>query len=315
MFNIILSFTLALVIAFFIGPMALPSLQKLKQTVREDGPQNHLIKSGTPTMGGIIFIFAITIASIIGGGIKTIFPIAFMLLFGLVGFIDDYIKVVKKQNLGLRAYQKLIMQLVFATGLAFCQYMISPTGSEIIVPFFRISIDLGILYIPFIVFFLLAVTNGTNLTDGLDGLATLVTIPIALCFGIIAYGMFRVIPLACFMMAVAGALIGFLRVNRYPAKVFMGDVGSMAIGGAISAAAVILNMELLILIVGIIYVLETVSVIIQVLYFKATGGKRFFKMAPLHHHFEESGMTETNVVRAFATVSWVAGIIGILSIM
>ncbi|MGL5439200.1 MAG: phospho-N-acetylmuramoyl-pentapeptide-transferase [Filifactoraceae bacterium] len=312
-----ISFIVALVLSFFIGPIMLPTLTKLKfgQTIREDGPQSHLSKNGTPTMGGLVFIFAISVAAIIGGGTKVVFPLAFMLLFGLVGFVDDYIKVVKKQNLGLRAYQKIIMQILFATLLGFYQYSTSTMGTEIIIPFFKVTIDLGILYIPFIIFFLLAVTNGTNLTDGLDGLATKVTIPVALSFAFIAYSQFNQTELACFMVAVAGGLLGFLRVNRYPAKVFMGDVGSMALGGAISASAVILNLELLILIVGIIYVLETCSVIIQVVYFKVTSGKRFFRMAPLHHHFEEGGMSESKVVTAFVTISWIASILGILSMI
>lgn len=313
------AFLISFLISFISGPMFLPVLRKLKfgQTIREDGPQSHLSKNGTPTMGGLVFIMSSIIASAIAVQFdaKIAFPIVCFILFGLVGFIDDYIKVVLKRNLGLRAYQKIVLQLIFSFIIAYWQYKISPDGTKIFIPFFKVSIDFGVLYIPFIIFFILAVTNGLNLTDGLDGLATLVTIPVCLCFIFISYFVFNDLIIAAFMAALAGGLVGFLRVNKHPAKVFMGDVGSMALGGAVAAAAIYFNLEFLILIVGLIYLLESLSVIIQVLYFKATGGKRFFRMAPLHHHFEEGGMSETKVVAAFSAVTWVMAIIAVLSII
>ncbi len=315
--NIIIVGIISLAIALFIGPIVLPILKKLKfgQTVRDDGPQSHLQKNGTPTMGGFIFIIAITIASCaaiflgfapleIGVGVLS------MLLFGLVGFVDDYIKVIRKQSLGLRAKQKIVMQFVFSLIIALIQFKISENGSSIYVPFIKTYWNIGILYIPFIMFVIIAVVNSVNLTDGLDGLASSVTIFVAAGFGVIAYRLAHY-PLLAFLAAVIGGCIGFLRFNKYPAKVFMGDTGSMALGGAIAAAAVLMNMELIVPILCIVYFMESVSVIIQVTYFKRTG-KRFFKMAPIHHHFEKMGWHETKVVAVFVMITIVMSIIGIL---
>ncbi|MGB5823193.1 MAG: phospho-N-acetylmuramoyl-pentapeptide-transferase, partial [Proteocatella sp.] len=286
-------------IAFLLGPSILPVLRKLKfgQTVRDDGPESHLQKNGTPTMGGIIFMLAIIISSILGmilfKGISTeiLFSLAFMLLFGLVGFIDDYIKVVKKRSLGLKAKQKIALQLIFALGLSIIQLKTSALGSSLIVPFTDTTLDLGIMYVPFLVFVIIAIVNSVNLTDGLDGLASSVTVIVSICFVIIAK-MLNNTGVEIFLMTVAGGCLGFLRVNKYPAKVFMGDIGSMALGGAVAAAVVILNLELIVPIICFVYFMESVSVIIQVGYFKKTQ-KRIFKMAPIHHHFELSGWHET----------------------
>ena len=316
-FKIILAFIISFGIAYIIGPMLLPMLKKLKfgQTIREDGPASHLVKNGTPTMGGIIFIISVVLTVIISGRYSNEiwFALSFMLLFGLVGFLDDYIKVVLKRSLGLRAYQKIILQFVFAIILAIYQKNTSPMETQLIVPFFRdMTLDLGILYVPFLVFVIIAITNSVNLTDGLDGLASSITFVVATFFTLMAiytgYG-----HLAIFMAAVSGGCVGFLRVNRFPAKVFMGDTGSMALGGAVAAAAVILNLSLLVPIVGFIYFAESLSVIIQVVSFKVFK-KRVFKMSPIHHHFELSGWKETKVVKVFYLVTIVLCCIGIFAI-
>lgn len=307
-------------IAYLLGPGILPVLRKLKfgQTVRDDGPESHLQKNGTPTMGGLIFMVAIGMSSMLGiilnKGIarEILFSLAFMLLFGLVGFIDDYIKVVKKRSLGLKAKQKIALQLLFASVLAIIQLKTSSLGSSLMVPFTDLTIDLGIMYVPFLIFVIIAIVNSVNLTDGLDGLASSVTIIVSVCFVIIAK-MLNNPGVEIFLMAVAGGCLGFLRVNKYPAKVFMGDIGSMALGGAVAAAAIILNLELIVPIICFVYFMESVSVIIQVGYFKKTK-KRVFKMAPIHHHFELSGWHETKVVRVFNIITVIMGLIGILSV-
>lgn len=307
------------VIAFFVGPMLIPLLQKLKfgQTIRDDGPESHLQKNGTPTMGGFVFIVSITIASILGiflgaDPIKVGFAVLSMLLFGSVGFIDDYIKVIKKQSLGLRAKEKIVLQFIFALIVAIIQLKLSDIGTSIYIPFVKTTLDIGFLYIPFIMFVVIAIVNSVNLTDGLDGLASSVTIIVGICFSVIAYRMTQD-ALLTFLAAVIGGCIGFLRVNRFPAKVFMGDTGSMALGGAVAAAAVIMNVELIVPILCFVYFMESVSVIIQVWYFRKTG-KRFFRMAPIHHHFEKMGWHETKVVALFVVITIVMGLIGVWAI-
>ena len=307
-------------ITFFLGPKTLPILRKLKfgQTVRDDGPQSHLQKNGTPTMGGIIFIIAIVISLIVamiftkGLIFNILFATSFMLLFGIVGFVDDYIKVVKKQSLGLDAKQKIIMQFVFSAVLAFIQLKTSPLGSSIRVPFTDITINLGIMYIPFLIFVIIAIVNSVNLTDGLDGLASSITVVVSVCLIIISK-LLNNPGVSIFLFALVGACIGFLRINKYPAKVFMGDTGSMALGGAVAAAAVILNIELLVPLLCFVYFMESVSVILQVGYYKKTK-KRIFKMAPIHHHFELCGWHETKVVRVFNIITVLMGILGVLSV-
>lgn len=315
--SVLISFAVSAIAAYLLAPVVLPVLSKLKfgQTVRDDGPASHLSKNGTPTMGGIIFIASTLIGSIITRRFSSemSFAISFMLLFGLVGFLDDFIKVVLKRSLGLRAYQKILLQLVFAIVLAVYQRNTSAMGTELIIPFYRNeTLDLGAYYIPFLVFVIIAITNSVNLTDGLDGLASSVTFIVAAFFSLIAvymgYG-----HLAIFMSAVAGGCLGFLRVNRFPAKVFMGDTGSMALGGAVAAAAVILNLSLFIPLVGFIYFAESMSVIIQVFSFKLFN-KRVFKMSPIHHHFELSGWKELKIVKVFYITTLVLCIIGLTAI-
>ncbi|WIV11244.1 phospho-N-acetylmuramoyl-pentapeptide-transferase [Proteiniborus sp. MB09-C3] len=310
---IVISFTITLLL----GPILIPILKRLKvgQSVREEGPKTHYKKSGTPTMGGIIIIAALLITTISSGLLNRDMIVLLLATigFGLIGFIDDFIKVVLKRSLGLRAYQKLLGQIVLAVILAIYQSNNSVLGTKIIVPFLdNTYLDLGMLYVPFIVVVVLGTVNGANFTDGLDGLASGVTLIILSSFSLISLkaGMDSI---AIFSAALAGACLGFLRHNSYPAKVFMGDTGSLALGGAVSAIAVLLNLSLIIPIVGGIYLAEIVSVMIQVTSFKLTG-KRVFLMAPIHHHFEQKGWKETKVVVVFWIVTVILCLIGIYSL-
>ncbi len=310
-----------IIIAFFItlilGPIVIPLLRKFNigQSIREEGPQSHLSKTGTPTMGGII-IFTALIITVLTSNIMTKDTYILILAtfgFGLIGFIDDYIKVVMKRNLGLRAYQKLIGQILLAIILAVYQSNTSVLGTKVIIPFLNNQyLDLGILYIPFIVFVVVGTVNSVNLTDGLDGLASGVTLIVLSFFGLVAlyWGMGSI---SIFSTALTGACLGFLVHNAYPAKIFMGDTGSMALGGAVAAIAILLNLPLVLPIVGGIYFIETLSVIIQVIWFKLTG-KRVFLMSPLHHHFEHKGWKETTVVVVFYLATVVFCLIGVLSL-
>lgn len=299
----------AVIAAFFIGviicPVLIPILHKMKygQTERDDGPQSHLKKTGTPTMGGIAILIAFAVSAFIFG--RTADSVAVVLItlgFGIVGFIDDYIKVVKKRSLGLRAYQKILIQLIFTALFAFYVSKNVPEFTKIYVPFGNgYMIDLGIIYIPFLFVVMLGTVNGVNLTDGLDGLAGGVTMIVAAFFTIICIAAEKGIS-PCVSAAVVGALLAFLVFNAYPAKVFMGDTGSLALGGYVAATALILRMPLFIILVGLIYLCESLSVIIQVGYFKKTG-KRVFKMAPIHHHFELCGWSETKIVTVFYIIT------------
>jgi phospho-N-acetylmuramoyl-pentapeptide-transferase len=289
------------------------------QFIREEGPQAHLSKAGTPTMGGIAFIIGITVAlavSMFMPGSELTGKIAILLsmfAFGAIGFIDDYNKVAKKQNEGLTPKQKLVLQAVF--GLALAIFMMAKEGTTMLIPFTGKTVDFGILYIPFIMFIEVAMANAVNLTDGLDGLASSTSAIVACTFAVIGMTVRGGNePMAAAGQAVFGALIGFLLYNHYPAKIFMGDTGSMALGGVLSAMAIVGHMEWLLPIAGLIYVIEALSVIIQVTYFKKTGGKRIFRMAPIHHHFELGGWHETKVVRVFCLFTFACCIIAWLSV-
>lgn len=319
--QIIRVIAVSFLITLFLGPVVIPLLKRLKvgQSIREEGPKSHYSKSGTPTMGGVLIILGILI-SIGTSGIYTreIAAVLFFIIgFGVIGLIDDYIKVVLKRNLGLRAYQKILGQLFFAILLAFYGAKFSAHGTKLIIPFMNAFIDLGILYIPFAVFIILGVVNAVNLTDGLDGLCTGVTIIVMAAFSLIANSfiskniMFEGISIIS--AAVAGSCLGFLKHNAHPAKVFMGDTGSLALGGAVASVAVLTNLILVIPLIGGIYFAEALSVIIQVLYFKRTG-KRIFRMAPLHHHFEMCGWKETKVVGVFWIITVILAFLGIYSI-
>lgn len=316
--DLIKTIIIAFLITLIIGPTIINLLKNngIGQSIREDGPQSHLSKSGTPTMGGIIIFIGLVITVFTSGYLTREMNVLILATFGfgLIGFIDDFIIVGMKRNLGLRAYQKLIGQILFAVILAVYQWNTSTLGTKVIIPFMdKGYLDLGIFYIPFIVFVVVGTVNSVNLTDGLDGLASGVTLIVLSFFGFIAFkwGMGSI---SIFSIALAGACLGFLFHNAYPAKIFMGDTGSMALGGAVAAIAVILNLPLVLPIVGGIYFLETLSVIIQVLWFKLTG-KRVFLMSPLHHHFEHKGWKETTVVIVFYIVTVIFCLIGVISLL
>ena len=304
---------MALLISIAFTSLEIPILQHLNtgQNIRKDGPESHMAKGGTPTMGGIALILATILACFATREFSIQIGVIIMtfIFFGLLGFFDDYLKVIKKQNLGLRAWQKLLGQILIASAIAVYKVEFSAGGSQVIIPFINERVDFGIWAIPFIIFVVVAMTNGVNLTDGLDGLASGVTFFVALFFALAAVGI-GFDGAGVFFSALAGACLGFLVFNRNPAKIFMGDTGSLALGGGVAAAAVMMEMELFLPIVGFIYVAESLSVIIQVVSFK-TRNKRVFKMAPIHHHFELSGMKETHVVGMFWLVTLVLCIIGL----
>ena len=297
---------IAFILSAVFCKVLIPWLRKLKfgQQVREEGNPEHLKKQGTPTMGGIGFLCAVTVTSVIFAFfVPDIVPVLLLTLgFALTGFIDDYIKVVKKRSEGFKPWQKLLCQIVFtAAFLIFCRKD-PDIGTEVIIPFTHgKTADLGWFYIPFGFIAILGTDNGTNFTDGLDGLCASVTCVVAALLGFIAMNAGNGSYVVSF--AFMGTLMGFLIYNAYPAKVFMGDTGSLALGGFVAGTAFVLKAGWFILIFGLIYVIEVLSVILQVGYFKLTHGKRIFKMAPIHHHFELSGYSETRIVALFTSVT------------
>ena len=303
-------------IVVILGPIFIPMLTKFKfgQTVRDDGPQTHLQKNGTPTMGGVIMIIAILITGLTRAKIDKDLLVGLICItgFGLVGFLDDFIKIKMKRSLGLKAYQKIILQFALALFVSYYQYSASPSATQMMVPFTDIVINLGPLYVPIMMFVIIGTVNAVNLTDGLDGLASGVTLIVSIFFMMLAISVGNS-DVGILAAATGGACLGFLGFNSYPAKVFMGDTGSMALGGAVVAFAVLTNSVLLIPIVGGIYFAEPISVIIQVASFKLTG-KRVFKMAPIHHHFEQCGWPETRVVFVFWITTVVLAWIGIIAV-
>ena len=302
----------AFIVCALIGPVLIPYLHKLKfgQSIRECGPASHMKKSGTPTMGGLMMLAALIIA-LLWGQFTPHVIIALVLTVGhaVIGFIDDYIKVVMKRNLGLTAKQKFLLQFILAGAYVyFAETHIHNT--ELWIPFVNMTVDLGWGYYVLAFLLLVGTTNAVNLTDGLDGLVSFVSLPVTMVFAFIAY-MQGMLDLCGFSLGLTGACLGFLLFNRHPAQVFMGDTGSLALGGAVAAMALLTHTELLLVIVGGIYVAEALSVIIQVTYFRFSGGKRIFRMAPLHHHFELGGWKEVKVVRVFTFVSCVLSILGL----
>ncbi|MBE6090690.1 MAG: phospho-N-acetylmuramoyl-pentapeptide-transferase [Clostridium beijerinckii] len=300
-----------------LGPIFIPILHKLKfgQNIRKEGPKSHQKKSGTPTMGGLIFFIATATAILIIGQkpmSREMILLYSFLAFGFIGFLDDILKIIHKDNLGLRAAQKMILLVLFSVALAWYGY--TNVGTDILIPFINqnFRLNLGILYIPFIVVYYAAVTNAVNLTDGIDGLATSVTVIVLTFFAIIGFRTQNV-EVAVFAIALAGALLGFLKFNAFPAKIFMGDTGSLALGGVIGTIALMLKMELFVIIVGGIYLIETLSVIIQVTSFKLTG-KRVFRMSPIHHHFEQVGWSEVKIVTIFSSITAILCIIGFVAL-
>ena len=316
-FKMVLPVLMAFAISVILGPFIIPYLRKLKmgQTERTEGVQSHLKKAGTPTMGGIIFLLSTTITSLFFvKDYPKIIPVLFLTLgFGLIGFLDDYLKVVLKRSDGLMPGQKMACQIVVTAVFAFYLVNFTDVSLAMKIPFFpEHELNLGILAIPVLFVAVIGTVNGVNFTDGLDGLASSVTIMVATFFSVVAIGTNSGIePITC---AVVGALMGFLLFNVYPAKIFMGDTGSLALGGFVAGTAYMLQMPLFILIVGLVYVVEVLSVIIQVTYFKATHGKRFFKMAPIHHHFELCGWSETRVVAVFSVITAILCLIALMGV-
>lgn len=320
-----LAIVIAAVITGLLGYFMVPFLHKIKfgQTIREVGPSWHKNKQGTPTMGGIMFIIGSSVAAVIciaflwlNGGAETqlmlVKVIAGALMavgFGIVGFLDDYISIKKHRNLGLTEIQKLILQFIIV-GAYLLSVALAGGTTETVIPFLG-SVDLGFFYYILAAVFIVGMVNAVNFTDGIDGLNTSVTLVVALVFSVIAMLLNRV-GLSLYAAAIVGAMIGFLFWNANPAKVFMGDTGSLFLGGAVCALAFGVDMPILLILIGIIYIVEILSVVLQVTYFKITHGKRIFKMAPIHHHFEMCGWNENKICFVFSGVTLLAGIIGVL---
>lgn len=315
--HVVIPVLISFAISLILGPVVIPFLRKLKmkQTERTDGVQSHLKKAGTPTMGGIIILVSIIITSLFYvKDYPKIIPVLFLTVaFGLIGFLDDYLKVVMKRSDGLFPMQKMALQIVVTAVFAYYVVKVADVPLTMLVPFSDgYYWDIGWLAIPVLFIAVIGTVNGTNFTDGLDGLASSVTVLVATFFTVVAIGTKSgVEPITC---AVVGALLGFLLFNVYPASVFMGDTGSLALGGFVAGTAYIMQMPLFIIIVGFIYLVEVASVMLQVAYFKKTGGKRLFKMAPIHHHFELCGWSETRVVAVFSIVTAILCLIALMGV-
>ncbi len=319
--NLDLSVLMPVIISFLVSvvlcPIIIPFLRRLKfgQTVRDEGPESHLKKNGTPTMGGLVILASILITSLIYvAKYPDIIPVLFMTLgFGLIGFLDDYIKVVMKRSLGLTALQKMALQFIVTVVFILYYFKVAGLQASVLIPFMSgASFTMPTwLFVLFVFIVVLGTVNGVNFTDGLDGLASGVTAIVATFFTIAALIMNP--AMTPITGAVVGALLGFLLFNTYPARVFMGDTGSLALGGFVASIALMLHMPLFIVIVGLIYLVEVISVILQVGYFKLTHGRRIFKMAPIHHHFELCGYSETQVVAAFSVVTALLCLVGVMA--
>lgn len=329
--RIIVSFVVAFLVAAAAGKCLIPALRRMKagQSIKEIGPTWHMSKQGTPTMGGLMFIIAIAAAvltvgwSDIAAGYRGgLFVFLFALVFGIIGYVDDYCKVKKKQNTGLTAPQKFLLQLAAAILFIVLLRKCGILSPNLYVPFFGVELHLPwVVYLIFAVLVITGTVNAVNITDGLDGLSSSVTLPVCAFFAA-AFGWAWVkwqqsgtAGMAVFAAALFGGLVGFLLYNHYPAKVFMGDTGSLFLGGAVCGMAFALDLPLILILVGIIYIIETLSDIIQVTYFKATHGKRIFRMAPLHHHLEMGGWNEKKVVFVFASISLVFCILAFFGVM
>ena len=316
-YQVVIPVLISFAISVILGPIIIPFLRKLKmgQTERVEGVQSHLKKAGTPTMGGIIFLIATVVTSLFYvKDYPKVIPVLFLTLgFGIIGFLDDYLKVVLRRSDGLLPWQKFSLQVVVTA--VFTYYLVNYTDVNLAmrIPFWTDHyLNLGWLAIPVLFFAVIGTVNGVNFTDGLDGLASSVTLIVAVFFTVVSIGTKSGIePITC---AVVGGLMGFLLFNVYPAKVFMGDTGSLALGVFVAGAAYMMQMPLFILLVGLIYLVEVLSVIIQVTYFKKTHGKRIFKMAPIHHHFELCGWSETRVVAVFSIITAVMCLIALLAL-
>ena len=310
---VLISFALSVIM----GPVVIPFLRRLKvgQTERAEGVQSHLKKAGTPTMGGVMILLSVVATSLFYvKDYPKIIPVLFLTVgFGLIGFLDDFLKVVMKRSDGLFPGQKMALQIVVTAVFAFYIVKVAEIPLTLLIPFSGGQYwDIGWVAVPLLFVAVIGTVNGTNFTDGLDGLASSVTVLVATFFTVVAVGTESGIePITC---AVVGALMGFLLFNVYPASVFMGDTGSLALGGFVAGTAYMMQMPLYIIIVGLIYLVEVASVIIQVTYFKKTGGKRFFKMAPIHHHFELCGWSETRVVAVFSITTAILCLIALMGV-
>ena len=307
---------IAFAISAVLGPVVIPFLRRLKvgQTEREE-LKSHLKKAGTPTMGGLMILAGVLVTSLLFlDEYPKIIPILFLTVgFGAIGFLDDYLKVVLRRSDGLLAWQKMLLQIIVTGIFTFYLQNFTNISLTMLIPFSGGKyLDLGVMAVPFLFVAVIGTVNGVNFTDGLDGLASSVTVLVATFFSVVAVGTESGIePITC---AVVGALLGFLLFNVYPAKVFMGDTGSLALGGFVASSAFMMQMPFFIPLVGLIYLVEVLSVIMQVSYFKATGGKRIFKMAPIHHHFELCGWSETRVVAVFSIVTAILCLVAYLGL-
>jgi len=319
----IISCLLAFLVSVIAGRFIIPALRALKvgQSIREIGPTWHNSKQGTPTMGGVIFMLGILTCVITGwsliaaGDLTHIYVLLFSLIFGIIGFLDDYIGVKKKRNLGLTEKQKLVLQFAVAALYLFLLRATGHFSGQLYIPFANVSVQIPwILYFALGLFIIVGTVNSVNLTDGVDGLASSVTLPVMIFYAVVAWRWQR-LGASVYSAAVVGGLLGFLVYNWHPAKVFMGDTGSLFLGGAVCGLAYALDMPLILVLVGIVYILEALSDILQVGYFKLTHGKRIFRMAPLHHHFEKGGWSEVKVVTVFTSVTVVFCILAYLGVM
>ena len=314
---------LGFVLTAALGKVVIPALRRMKagQSIKEDGPTWHMAKQGTPTMGGVMFILAVIVtvlvlnaSAILAGDLTSVFVLLFSLVFGLIGMVDDYAKIKKKENTGLTASQKFLLQLAAAVLFTVLLRNFGILSPNLYIPFLGIEWKLPwVVYMIFAAFVITGCVNSVNITDGVDGLSTSVTIPVMLFFAAAAIAMGR-FDIALLPASLVGGLIAYLFYNWHPAKVFMGDTGSLFLGGVVCALAFALDMPLILVLVGFVYICETVSVILQVGYFKLTHGKRLFKMAPIHHHFEKCGWKEEKIVIVFASVSAVMCVLAWLGI-
>lgn len=312
--KILLAAIFAAGLVLCIGPLLIPELHKLKfgQSIREEGPKSHQAKSGTPTMGGIMIILAIMVATVAAAPLTPAVLLALFITLGhfVLGFLDDYIKVVKKRNLGLKAKQKMLGQILIAIVTMIVGTRVLGIDTTIWIPIADVNVDIGVGYYFLVLFVLVGTSNAVNLTDGLDGLASGTVAIASGAYALVCY-MTGHYDLAIFSVAMMMACLAFLRFNAHPAKVFMGDTGSLALGGAVAAVGILTHTEILLAVIGFVFVCEALSVIIQVISFKTTG-KRVFRMSPIHHHFELGGWKETKVVFVFWMVGLVASIVGLL---
>ena len=324
--RLLIAALVSFVVSAIAGKILIPGLRRMKagQSIKEDGPTWHMSKQGTPTMGGLMFILGILCTllligwtDIARGDFRALFVFCFALVFGVIGYLDDYEKVKKKENTGLTAGPKFLLQLAAAIAFTVLLRHYGYLAPHLYLPFVNLVVELPwVVYMVFAAFVMVGTVNAVNITDGVDGLSSSVTLPVAAFFAAVsAWWGSQYQDIGVFAGALFGGLAAFLLYNHYPAKVFMGDTGSLFLGGAVCGLAFAFDMPLILVLVGVVYIAETLSDIIQVVYFKATHGKRIFRMAPLHHHFEMGGWSEKNVVAVFAAVSLVFCVLAFLGVM